>query len=566
MPHPPAAWWRTASIYQIYVRSFADGNGDGVGDLAGLRTRLPYLRDLGVDALWLTPWYVSPMADAGYDVADYRDIDPIFGTLAEAEELIIAVHEQGLRLIVDLVPNHCSDRHPWFQEALAAGPGSAARERFWFAHGRGEHGELPPNDWRSYFGGPAWTRVTGDDGDDGDDGGPGQWYLHMFTPQQPDLNWEHPEVRAEFEDILRFWLDRGADGFRVDVAHGLIKKAGLPDVGPDPDPADLPYQDCDGVHEIYRSWRALADAYEGERVFVGEVWLPTPTQFARYLRPDELHSAFNFEFLCSAWEPGPIREVIEQTFAAHAPVGAPPTWVLSNHDTIRHVTRYGRRETAFDMGDKRHGAPADLDLGLRRARAAALLTLALPGGVYIYQGDELGLAEVEDIPEELLQDPTWERSGHTDRGRDGCRVPLPWSGERPPFGFSPPEAAAEPWLPQPPAWKDTTVEAQAADPGSTLSLYRAALALRRARLIRLPETVGWLGTGPGTIAFTRGDGFACVVNFSDVPVELPGHRAVLLASGPVAGGLLPPDTCAWLDVDGGAAHQAVRASARHGHG
>ncbi|AWS42306.1 glycoside hydrolase family 13 protein [Streptosporangium sp. 'caverna'] len=545
MPHSPAAWWRTASIYQIYVRSFADGNGDGIGDVAGIRERLPYLRDLGVDALWLTPWYVSPMADAGYDVADYRDIDPIFGTLAEAEALIGEAHENGLRLIVDLVPNHCSDRHPWFREALAAAPGSAARERFWFVPGRGEHGELPPNDWQSYFGGPAWTRVTEADGS------PGPWYLHMFAPQQPDLNWEHPQVREEFEDILRFWLDRGVDGFRIDVAHGLTKKPGLPDVGPDPDPADLPYQDTDGVHAIYRSWRAIIDAYEGERVFVGEVWLPTPSQFARYLRPDELHSAFNFEFLCCAWEPGPIREVIEQTLAAHAPVGAPPTWVLSNHDTIRHVTRYGRQETGFDMGNKRHGAPTDLDLGLRRARAAALLTLALPGGVYVYQGDELGLAEVEDIPDDLLQDPTWERSGHTDRGRDGCRVPLPWNGEHPPFGFSPPDAATEPWLPQPLAWKDTTVEAQTGEPSSMLSLYRAALVLRRTDLTRLPETVSWLDAGPGTVAFVRGDGFACVVNFSEAPIELPAHHGVLLASGPVVDGLLPSDTCVWLRLTPG---------------
>ncbi|MEV0383933.1 glycoside hydrolase family 13 protein [Nonomuraea sp. NPDC050643] len=528
MSNPPASWWRTAAIYQIYVRSFADGDGDGVGDLAGLRRRLPYLRDLGVDALWLTPWYVSPMADAGYDVADYRDIDPLFGTLAEAERLIGDVHAHGLRILIDLVPNHCSDRHPWFREALAGKP---ARDRFWFRPGRGAAGELPPNDWRSYFGGPAWTRVAD-----------GEWYLHMFAPEQPDLNWEHPEVRAEFLDILRFWLDRGVDGFRVDVAHGLVKKDGLPDVGEAPDPADLPYQDRAGVHEIYRSWREVADAYEGERVFVGEVWLPTPAQFARYLRPGELHSAFNFEFLVGAWEPGPVREVIAATLATHAAVGAPPTWVLSNHDTIRHVTRYGRAETAFDMGDKRHGAPSDLELGVRRARAAALLTLALPGGVYVYQGDELGLAEVEDLPEELLQDPAWERSGRTDRGRDGCRVPLPWSGDEPPFGFSPPDAAAGPWLPQPPAWKDLTAEAQSADPHSMLTLYRTALALRRA--LPAPQTLTWLDTEPGVVAFARG-ALTCVVNFTSGPVRLPAHTEVLLASAPVADGL-PPDACAWL--------------------
>ncbi|MEV0314044.1 glycoside hydrolase family 13 protein [Nonomuraea fuscirosea] len=530
---PSAAWWRTAAIYQIYVRSFADGNGDGVGDLAGLRRRLPYLRDLGVDALWLTPWYVSPMADAGYDVADYRDIDPVFGTLAEAERLIADVHAHGLRLLIDLVPNHCSARHPWFVEALAGGP---ARERFWFRPGRGRDGELPPNDWRSYFGGPAWTRIED-----------GQWYLHLFAPEQPDLNWEHPEVRREFEDILRFWLDRGVDGFRVDVAHGLVKKGGLPDVGEEPDPADLPYQDVDGVHEIYRSWRRVADSYPGERVFVGEVWLPTPAQYARYLRPGELHSAFNFEFLCGAWEPGPVREVITATLATHESVGAPPTWVLSNHDTIRHVTRYGREETVFDMGDKRHGAPSDLELGVRRARAAALLTLALPGGVYVYQGDELGLAEVEDLPDELLQDPTWERSSHTDRGRDGCRVPLPWSGDEPPFGFSPPGAERAPWLPQPLTWKGLTAAAQAADPRSMLSLYRAALGLRRDLLAGLTPELTWLDTEAGVVAFAREGRFACFVNFTGAPVPLPGQ--VLLASAPVEDGLLAPDGCAWVRLN-----------------
>lgn len=548
-PGPPAtAWWRTASIYQIYVRSFADANGDGIGDIAGIRQRLPYLRDLGVDALWLTPWYVSPMADAGYDVADYRDIDPLFGTLAQAGELIAAAHGHGLRVIIDLVPNHCSDQHPWFQEALAAGPGGAARERFWFRPGRGPDGAEPPNDWQSYFGGPAWTRTTGADG------APGPWYLHMFTPQQPDLNWEHPGVRDQFEDILRFWLDLGVDGFRIDVAHGLVKRPGLPDVGPDPDPADLPYQDCDGVHEIYRAWRRVADGYGGGRVFVGEVWLPTAEQFTRYLRPDELHSAFNFDFLCCAWESGALREVVTDTLRTHRTVGAPPTWVLSNHDTTRHVTRYGRGETGFDMADRRHGAPTDPDLGLRRARAAALLTLALPGGVYIYQGDELGLAEVEDIPPELIADPTWVRSGHTDRGRDGCRVPLPWSGDEPPFGFSP-RTAADPWLPQPRAWKDSTVEAQLGDPGSVLSLYRRALALRRGSLAALPEDLRWLEAGHDVLAFSRSDWFACVVNFSAAPVALPAHDSVLLASGPLDDGLLPPDTCAWLRSAGGAAPQ-----------
>ncbi|WP_027344434.1 glycoside hydrolase family 13 protein [Hamadaea tsunoensis] len=539
MPATPdtgtTAWWRTAAIYQIYLRSFADGDGDGVGDLAGLRSRLPYLRRLGVDALWLTPWYVSPMADAGYDVADYRDIDPVFGDLDQATAFLAEAHAHGLRVIIDLVPNHCSDRHPWFQAALAD-PAAPERDRFWFQPGRGEHGELPPNDWQGYFGGPAWTRTSH-----------GDWYLHMFTPEQPDLNWESPAVRAEFEDILRFWFDLGVDGMRIDVAHGLTKKPGLPDVGPEPDPTDLPYQDTDGVHEIYRAWRRISDSYDGERVFVGEVWLPTPEQYIRYLRPDELHSAFNFDFLCGAFTAPALRKVIDETLAVHRTVDAPPTWVLSNHDTIRHVTRYGREDTTFSVSDRRHGAPSDPDLGLRRARAAALLTFALPGGVYVYQGDELGLPEVEDIPVDQLQDPTWPRSGFTDRGRDGCRVPLPWSADSPPFGFSA-DGAAQPWLPQPAGWKALTVEAQSADPDSTLSLYRAALALRR-RFAALPGELVWLdadglSAAEGVVAFRRGD-LTCVVNLSARPVALPPGD-LLLASGPIEDGRLPADTCAWL--------------------
>ncbi|MFF4552902.1 alpha-amylase family glycosyl hydrolase [Streptomyces sp. NPDC001422] len=544
-PRTAAPWWRHAAIYQIYVRSFADGNGDGVGDLAGARDRLPYLRELGVDALWFTPWYVSPMADGGYDVADYRDIDPVFGTLAEAESLITEAHAQGLRVIVDLVPNHCSDRHPWFQEALAGGPQTPARDRFWFVPGRGEHGELPPNDWESYFGGPAWTRVVEADGT------PGDWYLHMFAPQQPDLNWEHPAVRAEFEDILHFWLRRGVDGFRIDVAHGLAKKPGLPDVGPAPDPTDLPYQDVDDVHEVYRSWRKILDAYDGERTFVGEVWLPTAEQFARYLRPDELHSAFNFEILCAPWDARVLREVVDGTLAAHAPVDAPPTWVLANHDTIRHVTRYGREDTSFDMSDKRLLDPSDTGLGRRRARAAALLTLALPGGVYVYQGDELGLPEVQDLPDELLQDPTFVRSGGTDRGRDGCRVPLPWTAGGPSLGFSPAGATAAPWLPQPADWDGLAVAAQQDDPDSVLNLYRAALSLRRTRLTLLPETLTWTESAADVLSFTRADGFHCLTNLSPTAQPLPRDTEVVLASGPLeedADGrvTVPGDTTVWL--------------------
>jgi len=538
-------WWRNAAIYQVYVRSFADGNGDGVGDLAGIRTHLPHLRDLGVDAIWFNPWYASPQTDGGYDVADYRDIDPLFGTLAEAEILINEAHELGIRVIVDIVPNHCSDQHAWFQAALAAGPGSRERARFLFRAGKGPDGDEPPNNWLSNFHGSSWTRVTEADGS------PGEWYMHMFAPEQPDFNWENPEVHEEFESILRFWLDRGVDGFRIDVAHGLVKAEGLPDIV-DLDSAGYkrPYEDQDGVHDIWREWRRITDSYAGERTLVGEVWLPDPARFARYLRPDELHSAFNFDFLNCAFTEPAMREVIDATLASHAPVGAPTTWVLSNHDVARHVTRYGRADTTFNFGHRQHGVPTDLDLGTRRARAACLLTLALPGGVYIYQGDELGLWEVEDIPEALLQDPVFERSNGVDRGRDGCRVPLPWQGELPPFGFSPDGAEATPWLPQPAAWKDYTAAVQVGDEHSMLELYREALRIRRATPQLGDGPMAWIEAPDGVLAFSRDGGFTCVVNLSSGPIEMPAHESVLLSSGPLDEGQLPPDTAVWLATTG----------------
>lgn len=541
-PLEAAQWWRDAAIYQVYVRSFADSDGDGVGDLRGVREHLGYLADLGVDAIWLNPWYPSPMADAGYDIADYRDIDPVFGTLPEADALIAEAHEHGIRVIIDVVPNHSSDAHPWFQAALAAPPRSPERSRFLFRPGRGPGGDQPPNNWVSHFGGPAWTRVTEPDGT------PGQWYLHLFASEQPDFNWQNDEVRAEFLSILRFWFDRGVDGIRIDSAAILVKDPFLADTDPQaPADAPHPYTDRDGIHEIYREWRQVADEYPGGRALIGEIWLPDPQRFALYLRSNEMHSAFNFDFLCCSWDAEAIRKNVDATLAAHAPVGAPATWVLSNHDVTRHVTRYGRADTTFDFADRRHGAYLDLELGTRRARAAALLTTALPGSVYVYQGEELGLWEIEDLPDAARQDPMWHRTGGVDPGRDGCRVPLPWSGSEPPYGFSP-DAAAEPWLPQPRSWKDHTVEAESGDPGSMLELYRGALRLRRAEpaLRSEREPIRWLDLGPGLLAFRRGEDFACVINFSAQPAELPDHGQVLLASGPLDAGKLPPDTGVWL--------------------
>jgi alpha-glucosidase len=530
-------WWRSAVIYQVYIRSFADADGDGVGDIAGIRAHLPYLAGLGVDALWINPWYPSPMKDAGYDVSDLRAIEPRFGTLEEAWAMIAEAHELGLRVLLDIVPNHLSDQHVWFQAALAAAPGSRERARFIFRDGRDPGGDEPPNDWVSNFGGPAWTRVNEADGS------PGQWYLHLFTPEQPDVDWTNAEVRREFDDTMRFWFELGVDGFRIDVAHGLVKADGLPDVGAtvwppvDLAPVDHPHWDRDGVHEIYRAWRALADHYDDPRVFVAEAWVHNPQRLAHYVRRDELHTAFNFDFLLAPWDADGLREAIVISLEAHDAVGAPATWVLSNHDTVREISRYARPQGAAPMHRLEDilDLPADFELGERRARAAALLMLALPGGAYVYQGEELGLAEVEDIPEDRLQDPGWEQSGRTNRGRDGCRVPLPWSGQAPPYGFSPDGASAEPWLPQPPTWGTQTVAAESGDPDSMLELYRAALRIRREH------------PALGDVAFARDPGFACWVNLSDAAVALPGDAEVLIASTPLhADGALPGDAAVWL--------------------
>ncbi len=540
-----AAWWETAVVYQVYIRSFSDGDGDGIGDISGIHERLPYLAALGVDALWINPWYPSPMEDGGYDVADYRDIDAMFGTLEQAESLIRQAHGLGLKVLLDVVPNHTSSAHPWFEAALAGD--RAARERYIFRPGQGPNGEEPPNDWLSNFGGPAWTRTVDADGT------PGDWYLHLFAPGQPDLEWNSTEVRGEFEDILRFWFDRDVDGFRIDVAHGLAKTEGLPHAGPRPDGPQHggahPAWDVDEVHEIYRQWRKVADSYDPPRIFTAEAWVQTNERLALYLRPDELHTGFQFDFLRAPWRADVLRQVIDDaTETAHA-VGAPSTWVLSNHDVVRHVTRYARSqpdhlvESRWDRA-RWHSEAADLDLGTRRARAAILLALSLPGVAYLYQGEELGLPEVEDIPAEARQDPTWEMSGHTDPGRDGCRVPLPWSGTEPPFGFSPSGASADPWLPQPDSWGPIAAEPQHDDDHSMLWLYRSALHLRREHLAGLTPP-SWLASPDGTLAFRRGR-VECWVNTGESDVELPAAR-VLLASGPgPEAGLLPTDTAAWL--------------------
>ncbi|MFF3500894.1 glycoside hydrolase family 13 protein [Streptomyces sp. NPDC003247] len=538
-------WWRDAVIYQVYPRSFADSNGDGEGDLEGVRTRLPYLRELGVDAVWLSPFYVSPQADGGYDVADYRAVDPMFGTLLDADAVIRDAHALGLRVIIDVVPNHCSDQHDWFRRALREGPGSPLRERFHFRPGRGTDGGEPPNDWESVFGGPAWTRTTNPDGT------PGEWYLHLFAPEQPDFNWDSPAVRDEFRSVLRFWLDMGVDGFRIDVAHGLVKAAGLPDLGHREQlkllgNQALPFFDQDGVHEIYRSWRQILDEYPGQRIGVAEAWTPSAERTAFYLRADELHQAFNFHYLGTGWDAGALRATIDESLDAMRPIGAPSTWVLSNHDVVRHATRL---------------ADGDPGRGLRRARAATLLMLALPGSAYVYQGEELGLPEVTDLPDEVRQDPSFFRDNGQDGLRDGCRVPIPWSGTEPPYGFGP--AGGPAWLPQPASWADLSVEAQSGDPDSTLELYRSALALRRDHAaLGAGDRVEWLDAPEGVLAFRRVSGrpgsepyrsdLVCTVNTTDAPVRLPSPGRILLSSDACVDAAdeveLPADCTVWWAV------------------
>ncbi len=578
---PTSPWWRHAVIYQVYPRSWADANGDGVGDLPGITERLPYLRDLGVDAVWLSPFYRSPMADAGYDVADYRDIDPVFGTLADADRLIARAHQLGIRVIVDLVPNHSSDEHEWFRAALAAGRGSPERARYVFRDGRGENGEEPPNNWRSVFGGPAWTRVTEPDGT------PGQWYLHLFDAKQPDFDWSNREVRDMFLDVLRFWLDRGVDGFRVDVAHGLVKADGLPDwfertgmlgsteettggdiiahersadvlvAGADgrdvPHPERPPMWDQDGVHEIYREWRALLDSYNPDgdpakdRILCAEAWVEPVERAVAYVRPDEMHQAFNFDFLQAAWRAADLREVTGHSLEAAASVGAPSTWVLSNHDVVRHASRLGLpvgrpRPNGIGIGDEQPNAV----LGLRRARAATALMLALPGSAYLYQGEELGLPDHTALPDEVRQDPTWERSDHTERGRDGCRVPMPWEAGAPAYGFGP---TWDTWLPQPEIYGALAVDRQAGVPGSTLELYRTLLRVRR-ELGLGTGSITWLdGYDEHVVAFRAttdaGHRVTVLVNVDGPAVPLPEGAEILVSTAPVAGGL-PTDTAVWL--------------------
>lgn len=552
LPRNQRPWWRDAVTYQIYIRSYADSNGDGKGDVEGIRTRLPYLKELGVDAIWITPWYPSPQIDHGYDVADYMDIEPDYGTLADAERLIKESHEHGIKLLVDIVPNHSSDRHVWFQAALKAAPGSPERARYHFVDGKGSQGELPPNNWTSVFGGPAWERVVEADGE------LGQWYLHLFAVEQPDFNWDSHDVRHYFTEVLKFWLDRGVDGFRIDVAHGMVKAAGLPDIVQADTESEMlaadtrPFWDQDGVHEIYREWRKILDSYPGDRMAVAEAWVSPASRIARYLRHDELANSFNFDFLSSPWEPESLKRMIKRSMEALEEVGAPSSWVFNNHDVVRSVDRFdlGLIAGAANTTLERQGDPSRFNLkrGTLRARSGALLMLALPGGAYVYQGEELALPEARDIAEDRLTDPRWAMSDHTDRGRDGCRVPIPWKTDSAgAFGFSsnPALKPDQAWLPQSHSWGNFAVEAQIDDPSSTLTMYRRALAIRREESGLGDGPITWINAGHHVLAFERPGNFACYVNFGD-PIQLPPHSHVLISSAPIHDSVLPTDTAVWL--------------------
>ncbi|MFV0287721.1 MAG: glycoside hydrolase family 13 protein [Demequina sp.] len=541
----PAEWWRTAVIYQIYPRSFSDASGDGIGDLQGITERLDDLAALGVDAIWLSPFYTSPQKDAGYDVADFTDVDPLFGSLADFDAMVERAHALGLRVIVDIVPNHSSDQHAWFQAALASPEGSDERARYVFRDGRGATGELPPNNWDSVFGGPAWTRTTNADGT------PGQWFLHLFDSTQPDFDWSNPAVLDEFDRVLRFWLDRGADGFRVDVAHGLIKADGLPDFSYADDANSMggvegpqaPYWAQEGVHDVWRRWRSVIDEYDGDRILAAEAWVLPLSKMAKWVRPDEMHQAFNFAYLETDWKADDLRAVIDESLAEFGNVGAPSTWVLSNHDVVRHASRLAlgaENPQGHGIGPKSLGLP-DPVVGLQRGRAASALMLALPGSAYVYQGEELGLPEAIDIPDEARQDPTWFRTEGERYGRDGCRVPLPWSAAEPAYGFN---STGETWLPQPAEWASLARDAQREDPTSTLNLYTEALRLRR-ELGLAEGAIEWIADAPaGVVAFRTSGIEVWAVISPDAEVPLPDGE-VVLASATVTD-TIPADTTVWL--------------------
>ena len=550
-------WWKDAIVYQLYPRSFADNNGDGCGDLEGIRQHLDHLSELGIDAIWLTPCFPSPQRDHGYDVADYFDIEPRYGTLDDFDRLVADASARSIRIMLDVVPNHCSSEHAWFQAALKATPGSPERARYWFRDGKGADGSEPPNNWRAIFGGSAWTRVTEANGS------PGQWYLHTFTPYQPDFNWYNQDVIDYFDRMLVFWFDRGVEGFRVDAVPTLGKHPDLPDSPPAPpgltDGQAFAYNIYSHFyktgHDVWKHWRTVIDDYErthpGRHLVTISESYGKPEVVLEFLRGDEFHQSFAFDLMLETWLAKPLRKAINDSLEMLAPVGGTPAWTLNNHDTQRIVTRLGRlnaNEPAAHTGNNLMyvDAPVDLELGRRRARAMIALTAALPGALYLFQGEELGLEEYLDMPDGARQDPLFIQTSGKQLGRDGCRVPLPWTTDATTsFGFSP--VAVEPWLPQPNDFGEHSAETEGHDPDSMLSFYRTLLSHRSS----VSGDLTWVETGnPDCLAFER-NGTLVVLNVGAGPVELPAAlvaaRSVILASQPgTTPRQLPSDTCVWL--------------------
>lgn len=543
-------WWRKSVIYQVYPKSFKDHSGDGIGDLIGVTEGLEALAELGVDAVWLSPFYSSPQKDGGYDVSDYCSVDPMFGTCDDFKNMAAHAESLGIKTIIDIVPNHCSNEHAMFQAALIAEPGSAERDMFIFREGKGEDGELPPNNWQSHFGGSAWTRVIEPDGT------AGQWYLHLFDTSQPDWNWDNPAVHAEFERVLRFWLDLGLAGFRVDVAHALVKKEGLPDWGGKANGKSMegfpgylaPMFGQEGVHDIFRSWRKILDEYPGERILCAEANVDPVERVADWVREDEMHQAFNFHYLNCQWGAAPIRKVITDSLASFDSVGAPTTWVLSNHDKVRHTTRMAMNNKIARHGDGigPDDVQPDTKLGLTRGRASTLMMLALPGGVYLYQGEELGLPDNTMIAPHFRQDPTFYRTEGERIGRDGCRVPLPWTEDHDSFGFS---VTGQAWLPQPLDWAEYSREAQEKNPDSTLNLYKKALLLRKERNLG-GGSFAWMPeySDGDVVAFVNGKTLV-LMNMGTETVTIPTFPVLLNSEG-FAGqdGYLEADHAVWMEL------------------
>ena len=559
------SWWRQAAIYQIYPRSFKDSNGDGLGDIKGITSKIDYLSSLSLDAVWLSPFFPSALVDGGYDVDDYRDVDPKLGTLADFDEMLAKLHDAGIRIFVDIVPNHSSNLHLWFKEAIAAEPGSAARNRYIFRDGKGANGELPPTDWPSHFAPSAWTHESKMGGKHN------QWYCHLFAPEQPDWNWDNPEIEADFLKTLKFWADRGVDGFRIDVAHAMKKDLSEPLKS---QPRYASHKELDQakgtnvlfdrneVHEVFKTWRNLFNQYDPPRVAVAEANVSAEA-LVKYASTEELGQSFNFELLEANFNAYDFKTIIDRAINSSKKNGSSTTWCLNNHDQMRPATKFGLLPTVDRVRWRNSNgttSPLDVKLGTQSAIAGSMLIMALPGCTYIYQGEELGLHEVTDIPEDQIQDPQYLRNLKVDKGRDGCRVPLPWTKTGSSFGFG----AAGAHLPQPKNFGDYSVEVESADPTSPLSIFRKALALRKELLA--PEEITWHETGDSNVLhFSRPNGLNCITNFGrnyyNFDAVLKSGGEVIHSSAPLAkagvylvhgvettGNDLPPATTVWVKV------------------